>query len=46
MPDDVPVLAELLIANEQNVDLTLIPENTLAEWLSPNPSIPCTVYRS
>ncbi|GAB5492297.1 MAG: hypothetical protein Phog2KO_25120 [Phototrophicaceae bacterium] len=45
IPDDVPVLAELLLDNERDVDLTLIPENTLAEWLSPNPTVPCTVYR-
>lgn len=45
IPDDVPVLAKLLLDNEREVDLTLIPENTLAEWLSPNPAIPCTVYR-
>ena len=45
LPDDVPILAELYRINEQNVDLTLIPEATLAEWLSPNTAMPCTVYR-
>lgn len=44
-PDDVTILAELLLSNEKNVNLALIPENTLAEWLSPNTRIACTVYR-
>lgn len=45
LPDDVPVLADLYMSNEQNVDLTLVLEDTLAEWLSPNTAVPCTIYR-
>lgn len=43
--DDVPALANLHQENEKNVNLSIVPEQNLSEWLSPNLAIPCTVYR-
>ncbi len=43
--EDVPALADLRRMNEQQVNLSLIPEQTLSEWLSPNLALSCTVYR-
>ncbi len=44
LSNDLSALAQLHHENEHQVNLSTIPENTLAEWLSAHPSVPCTVY--
>jgi len=43
--EDIPELANLHRMNEKAVNLSIVPENNLAEWMSPDKTIPCTVYR-
>lgn len=45
LADDIPELANLHRLNEQEVNLSIVPENNLAEWMSPDKRIPCAVYR-
>jgi len=41
---DVPVLRELWLHEEGNVDFALDPGDALLDWLSPNPAITAAVY--
>ncbi len=41
---DVPVLRKLWLHEEGNVDFAIVPGDSLADWLSPNPLIQARVY--
>lgn len=41
---DIPVLRDLWLREEGNIDFVVFPGDSLGDWLSPNPMIECRVY--
>lgn len=43
-PEDLPALRLLWLAEEEDVEFILEPEQNMNAWISPNPKYPATVY--